>query len=252
MRAPAILVALIGCGNMYGTASQPAPAPQPQYVQGPPGASYDPPPSSGEIRGNPYTPQGELGDNPYGSPPPDPHTTGGELGRNPYRNDPGEVVDTPVPADARRPPPPATSEAQQLVDAHNKVRALHCAAPLSWSPKLAQVAQAWANTLRDKGCAFGHSGGQYGENLAAGTTGAMGPEAVVQMWYEEVKDYKFPDGGFSMQTGHFTQVVWRGTTQVGCGHSQCKGNDIWVCNYDPAGNWDGQYRENVLPASCKK
>ena len=72
------------------------------------------------------------------------------------------------------------------------------------------------------------------------------------MWYDEIAQYRFPDGGFSMETGHFTQVVWRGTTQVGCGHSQCKGNDIWVCNYDPAGNWDGQYRENVLPRGCKK
>jgi uncharacterized protein YkwD len=251
MRAPAIAVALIGCGNMYGTASQPAPpAPQPQYVQGPPGASYDPPPS------DTIAPSGELGENPYGSPPPpqpspSPRRTGGEIGRNPYRSDPADVVDTPVPADERRPPPAATSEAQQLVDAHNRVRALHCAAPLTWSPKLAQVAQSWANALRDKGCAFGHSGGQYGENLAAGTTGMMGPEAVVQMWYEEVKDYKFPDGGFSMQTGHFTQVVWRGTRQVGCGKSQCKGMDIWVCNYDPAGNWDGQYRDNVKPRGCK-
>jgi uncharacterized protein YkwD len=142
--------------------------------------------------------------------------------------------------------------AERFVAAHNAVRAKHCAAPLTWSPKLAAVAQKWADTLRDKGCAFGHSGGQYGENLAAGTEGVLDPEATVKMWYDEIAKYRFPDGGFSMETGHFTQVVWRGTTQVGCGHSQCKGNDIWVCNYDPAGNWDGQYRENVLPASCKK
>ena len=70
------------------------------------------------------------------------------------------------------------------------------------------------------------------------------------MWYDEIKQYRFPDGGFSMQTGHFTQVVWRGTTQVGCGHSQCNGNDIWVCEYDPPGNWEGQYRENVLPTAA--
>ena len=31
-----------------------------------------------------------------------------------------------------------------------------------------------------------------------------------------------------------------------------KGNDIYVCNYDPPGNWEGQYRQEVLPASCKK
>ena len=141
--------------------------------------------------------------------------------------------------------------AQQIVDAHNQVRAKHCAAPLTWAPKLAQVAQRWANALRDKGCAFGHSNGSYGENLAAGTTGMLDAEAVVKMWYDEVAHYKFPDGGFSMETGHFTQLVWRGTTQVGCGRSQCKGMDIWVCEYDPPGNWEGQYRDNVRPVGCR-
>ena len=144
-------------------------------------------------------------------------------------------------------------DADAIVAAHNRVRAKHCAPPLQWSKKLAASAQAWANTIRNRGCALGHSGNpSYGENLAAGTSGILDPDAVVGMWYDEGKHFNFRSGGFSMKTGHFTQVVWRGTTQVGCGHSQCKGNDIWVCNYDPAGNWDGQYRENVLPASCKK
>lgn len=155
----------------------------------------------------------------------------------------------------KRPPPPAkapSSEAEALVAAHNQARAKHCADALTWSPKLAQIAQHWANSLRDQGCKFGHSGGQTGENLAAGTSGTLDPEAVVKMWYDEVALYRFPDGGFSMKTGHFTQVVWRGTTQVGCGRSQCNGTDIWVCEYDPAGNWEGQYGENVLPTSCRR
>ena len=143
------------------------------------------------------------------------------------------------------------TEAQQLVDAHNRLRAKHCAKPLTWSPKLAQVAQQWANALRDKGCMFGHSGGDLGENLAAGTSGTLDADAVVRMWYDEVAHYRFPTGGFSAKTGHFTQVVWRGTARVGCGRSQCKGMDIWVCEYDPAGNWEGQYRENVLPTGCR-
>ena len=143
--------------------------------------------------------------------------------------------------------------AQQFVEAHNRVRAKHCAPPLTWSKKLADVAQKWANTLRDKGCVFGHSpGAKYGENLAAGTVGALDPTSTVDMWYDEIKLYKFPNGGFSMQTGHLTQVLWRSTKQVGCGHVTCKGNDIYVCNYDPPGNWEGQYRAEVLPASCKK
>jgi hypothetical protein len=71
------------------------------------------------------------------------------------------------------------------------------------------------------------------------------------MWYDEIAQYHFPDGGFSHNTGHFTQVVWRGSRRVGCGHAQCKGMDILVCEYDPAGNWEGQFRDNVLPRGCK-
>ncbi len=158
-----------------------------------------------------------------------------------------------APAAPAKPPAATglTAEAQTLLDAHNTYRAHHCAAPLTWSPKLAQAAQQWANALKAKGCAFEHSGGPTGENLAAGTTGALDAKATVAMWYDEVKGYSFKQPGFSMQTGHFTQVVWRGTTAVGCGKSQCKGMDIWVCEYDPPGNWEGQYREQVLAVGCK-
>jgi uncharacterized protein YkwD len=137
------------------------------------------------------------------------------------------------------------------VDAHNRFRARHCAAALTWSAKLAEVAQRWANALRDRGCPLGHSGGKFGENLAAGTKGTLDPASVVKMWYDEIAQYRFPDGGFSMETGHFTQVVWRGTQRVGCGHSQCKGMDLYVCEYDPPGNWEGQYRDNVRPRGCR-
>jgi len=75
----------------------------------------------------------------------------------------------------------------------------------------------------------------------------------VRIWYDEVKIYDFKKPtGFSMDTGHFTQLVWLDTTQVGCGMVQCKGNDIWVCQYETPGNWEGQFREKVLPSSCKK
>jgi hypothetical protein len=217
-----LVAALGGCGQMYksprGKQPEPAPAAAPavQPTGGPPGGG-----------GDPWTPGAPEATNTAAMPPEAP------------------------PATPARPPAAPAGDAERLVAAHNTVRAQHCAKPLTWSPKLAQVAQQWANTLRDQGCKFGHSGGKYGENLAAGTTGAMDPESVVAMWYDEVKGYSFHQPGFSMQTGHFTQVVWRGTTQVGCGMAQCKGNDVWVCEYDPPGNWEGQYREQVLPVGCK-
>jgi pathogenesis-related protein 1 len=155
----------------------------------------------------------------------------------------------PAPPVAARGKPPVDRDA--LVAAHNRVRARHCAPPLRWSAKVAQSAQRWADSLRGGGCNLRHSGGQYGENLAAGTAGMLDPATVVGMWYDEVKRYSFRSAAFSMQTGHFTQVVWRATTEVGCGHVQCGGIELWVCQYDPPGNVQGQFRANVQPTSCR-
>src|SRR5262249_22038898 len=146
-------------------------------------------------------------------------------------------------APAAKPSPASFSNA--VVDAHNRAREKHCAPPLRWSSSLAASAQRWAHTLRSRGCALAHSEGRYGENLAGGTAGLLNPASVVAMWYDEGKHYSFSSGGFSMTTGHFTQLVWRATREVGCGRVQCREVDVWVCQYDPPGNVQGQYRENV-------
>lgn len=233
----------------------------PIYPQSPPQSAGDP---SANEPGQP----GYAGQNQYGQPPPPPSTGAPgayeDSAAPPSRtNQPGEVRDPfnngrpadPYDAPARRPPPPPPPAAKAppglaaaFIAAHNARRGKHCAQPLTWSPQLASVAQGWANTLVRKGCKFEHSGGQFGENLAAGSTGSLDPEGVVAMWYDEIKSFDFRGGGFSMQTGHFTQVVWRGTSQVGCGVASCNGLDIYVCNYDPAGNVEGEYRQNVMSA----
>lgn len=148
--------------------------------------------------------------------------------------------------------PVFTATMQKMLDEHNRHRANHCAPALAWSDELAMVAQTWAERLRDMSCAFEHSSGDYGENLAAGTPGTMSPEAVVGMWYEEVEDYDFGEPRFSARTGHFTQVVWKKTKKVGCGMvPDCNGMDIWVCNYFPAGNYTGEFAKNVAPKKTK-
>jgi uncharacterized protein YkwD len=225
---PWIWIALMtGCGQMYPASGSSAAPPPASETLGAPGAT-EPLPAA------PMTAAPETADRVAPDAPPSSGAASAAARK---------------PKPARRTPAPS-GDAEAFLAAHNEARAKHCAAPLTWSPKLAQLAQQWANSLRDKGCQFGHSGGSTGENLAAGTSGTLDPEAVVKMWYDEVSLYKFPNGGFSMKTGHFTQVVWRGTKQVGCGRSQCKGMDIWVCEYDPPGNWERQYRENVLPVGC--
>lgn len=148
-------------------------------------------------------------------------------------------------------PSVAPAEMREVLEAHNRRRAQHCAPPLAWSEVLAADAQGWADSLRDRGCAFEHSQSGLGENLAAGTEGMLDGEAVTEMWYREVAEFDFRRGGFAMETGHFTQLVWVGTEQIGCAVAQCDGLDLWVCNYDPPGNVEGRYRENVLPTSCR-
>ena len=159
----------------------------------------------------------------------------------------------PASAEPSAPSAPAGpgGDAGALLAAHNRYRGKHCAPPLAWSPALAASAQAWADHLRTAGCAFEHSKTKHGENLAAGTSGALTPESVVTMWYREVDAYDFRSGAFSMETGHFTQLVWRGTTQLGCGRSSCRGLDVWVCQYDPPGNMLGAFQRNVLPTGCQ-
>jgi DHA1 family inner membrane transport protein len=139
---------------------------------------------------------------------------------------------------------PTVAAGQEALSAHNALRAKHGVPPLSWSGSLAATAQDWANR-----CVFEHSN-NGGENLATGTTGAYSQAQFVRDWYSEIASYDFASGtSKGGDIGHFTQVVWKSTTQVGCGIASCAdGNDLFVCNYSPAGNWDGQYIENVPPA----
>lgn len=167
-----------------------------------------------------------------------------------------EAEDAESSAEPGETPPPASgvsAEMQTMLELHNQVRARHCAKPLTWSPQLAASAQAWANKLRDSNCAFEHSQTRHGENLAGGTAGMSDARGPFALWADEEAQYDYKRPGFAMETGHFTQVVWRGTTQLGCGRSTCTNGrmDIWVCHYDPAGNYEGQYPANVLPRGCR-
>lgn len=131
-----------------------------------------------------------------------------------------------------------------IVAAHNVWRKKVGVPNLTWSSTLATVAQKWANTLKStNGCAMKHSGNaNYGENLywASGFTPTT--QQVVDAWGNEVKDYTYATNkcATGKVCGHYTQVVWKDTTKVGCGKATCGAAQVWVCNYDPPGNWVGQ------------
>jgi Cysteine-rich secretory protein family len=83
--------------------------------------------------------------------------------------------------------------------------------------------------------------------LAAGYSSV---EASIAAWYNEISDYNFGDPGFSESTGHFTQVVWVGSTSVGCAWISCNTASTpgyyLMCEYSPAGNVIGEFAQNVL------
>ncbi|KAH9944449.1 PR-1-like protein [Epithele typhae] len=140
------------------------------------------------------------------------------------------------------------SDINAYLTAHNSVRSQHGASALSWSDDLAASAQTWANN-----CVFQHSGGKlgaFGENLAAGTGSSYGISTASSRGLTKfVTDYS----SSNPQASHFTQVVWKATTQVGCAVQSCGGifdasfgpAKYYVCEYFPQGNVIGAFAQNV-------
>jgi hypothetical protein len=90
--------------------------------------------------------------------------------------------------------------------------------------------------------------GKYGENLYAAAGKSAAPQEVVDSWVSEVADYDYAANSCSGVCGHYTQVVWRSSVRLGCGVAKCSKNSpfsgfndwqLWVCNYDPPGNFIG-------------
>ncbi|XP_053381289.1 uncharacterized protein LOC123555358 isoform X2 [Mercenaria mercenaria] len=143
----------------------------------------------------------------------------------------------------------------EMLHAHNEYRARHQAAPLKHSKDLSEFAQKWANHLVATN-SFQHSncdlkGERLGENIAmkwSSRPDAYSGQEATDQWYSEVKQHTFGGEPSSLSTGHFTQVVWKGSKEFGVGKALAKdGKTIVVASYRPAGNMMGKFGENVLP-----
>jgi len=154
-------------------------------------------------------------------------------------------------------------DSNEILQAHNELRAKHFNAPLKYSKMLALSSQTWALHLaQEEGCKMVHSQGSVGENLfwasaqirqtkrsdetewrIIRSTQSIDNKKPVQDWYNEIVFYNYIENSCqeNEMCGHYTQVVWKTTKEVGCAAYECEDkSQVWVCQYKPAGNIIGR------------
>nr|BAV01273.1 PR-1b [Nepenthes alata] len=137
----------------------------------------------------------------------------------------------------------AQNDKQDFLDGHNIARAQVGVKNITWNNTVAAYALNYANQRRGD-CELIHSNGSYGENLARGSPDLSATEAV-NLWVNEKAYYNYTSNSCidGKECHHYTQVVWRNSTHLGCARVHCANNTgtFVICNYDPAGNIVGQY-----------
>lgn len=137
----------------------------------------------------------------------------------------------------------SADEVSTLLSLHNQSRAEVGVSEITWSSAAAKYVQMWLDKLAASSCSLQHNPDrQYGENLFMGTVGFYGVGDAVKAWANEKQYYHgeaISSANFT-QFGHYTQMVWRNSTEVGCAKSVCGSSLIVGCNYNPAGNYQGQ------------
>lgn len=143
-----------------------------------------------------------------------------------------------------------SAEEIEWLTAHNHARKAFGSAPLQWSQKLSRDAHRWAEQLaRENTIRHSHQDAHNptGENLWMGTRGYYAASRMIEDFVDEERYYKddrFPNvsnTGDWTDVGHYTQIVWADTREVGCAKASNAKNDILVCRYFPSGNVLGQH-----------
>jgi len=142
-------------------------------------------------------------------------------------------------------------DAQAALNFHNQIRRNVDVWELKWSIELSAYAQEWADYLANNECKIKHRPHEgvyeqrYGENIFWGDGKEYTCTYASQRWFAEIENYHY---GVLMENdlhaiGHYTQMVWRETNEIGIGIAKCSnGATIIVANYYPRGNTIG-----VLP-----
>jgi uncharacterized protein YkwD len=141
----------------------------------------------------------------------------------------------------------------ECLQAHNEYRKMHGVPALKLSKRLCKHAEEWARILANRGVLIHRNNSQYGENIfclwsSNANNNHVNGREVVESWYSEISNHVFNKEPTTLKTGHFTQVVWKESRDLGIGMAKNRTGEIFVvANYDPPGNFIGSFEKNVLP-----
>lgn len=185
-------------------------------------------------------------------------SSGGNQGGTPVGTAPPSsppVQPSPNPPSANPPPVVNIENERQralnesMLADHNRAREEMGVPLVTLDAELSAQALAYSEVLAANG-RFEHSANDdrrgQGENLWRGTAGAFGHDRMFSGWYNEKEHFvpgRFPDVSRTnnwADVGHYTQIIWRTTTRIGCGVATGNGWDVVTCRYAPPGNVVGQ------------
>ena len=146
-----------------------------------------------------------------------------------------------------------------IVDEFNKYRAHHGACPLKYKAAVGDWVKSTAGFASTCGGIMKHNHDPgYGETIATVFSmkglNVFDPGEAANHWYchEEGCYTNYESNDFVSGLGHFTQTVWRGTTEVGCAMCQKpQGPGVLVyvfCGFTAPGNVGHQFVANVKRA----
>ena len=119
-----------------------------------------------------------------------------------------------------------------------------------WSAALAESAQKWADYLAANNVLDHSDDRDAGENLASASGEDVTGSRVTEMWYDEVKDFNFDLPAYNAKCGHFTQLVWRDSREMGVAKALSRDRTQFIVSrYFPAGNVLGAFKDNVKPGN---
>lgn len=138
---------------------------------------------------------------------------------------------------------------QDILEAINQYRLQHCADLLQLSESLTEVAQVWVEFLVSIGRTQYCLHTPFGQTLYEGTI--LSGEELVRRIYGQSDKFSFDSMQLTPDTNDFTQLVWKGSSELGVG-AQLRGDELYVVLfYNPKGNQPKKLWKNVSRNTCE-